>query len=98
MSISPERRGHRHHGHRDILSSIQNGDGVKELDTEMKKYHCAGFKASGISAGIKKHQALDLGLIVSENPATVAGVFKKNRVKIQILLNTRSIILLRMPL
>ncbi len=40
-----------------------------------------GFKASGISCGIKKTGALDLALILSDNEATVAGVFTKNRVK-----------------
>jgi len=47
-----------------------------------------GFRASGVAAGIKKkkqsktgYDELDLGLIVSEMPATVAGVFTENRVK-----------------
>ena len=44
--------------------------------------YCSGFKASGISAGIKKKAgALDLGLIVTETPAAVAGVFTQNFVK-----------------
>ena len=42
---------------------------------------CPGFKASGISAGIKPGAKKDLGLIVSDVPATVAGVFTKNKVK-----------------
>ncbi|MBR9979644.1 MAG: bifunctional glutamate N-acetyltransferase/amino-acid acetyltransferase ArgJ [Desulfatitalea sp.] len=41
---------------------------------------CPGFHAAGISAGIKKKTALDLGLIYSEGPATVAGMFTRNRV------------------
>ena len=39
-----------------------------------------GFSAAGISAGIKKNGKKDLGLIYCEKPATVAGVFTKNRV------------------
>lgn len=42
---------------------------------------CQGFKAAGICAGIKKKNVKDLGLIVSDVPATVAGVFTKNRIK-----------------
>jgi glutamate N-acetyltransferase/amino-acid N-acetyltransferase len=40
-----------------------------------------GFLFSGISSGIKKDQTKDLGLIVSTQPCTAAGVFTKNRVK-----------------
>lgn len=39
-----------------------------------------GFKASGICAGIKAG-SLDLALVVSETPATVAGAFTTNAVK-----------------
>ena len=39
-----------------------------------------GFKASGICAGIKA-DALDLALLVSEAPATVAGMFTTNAVQ-----------------
>ncbi len=42
---------------------------------------CQGFKASGIHAKIKKKNAKDLGLIVSDVPAAVAGVFTKNQIK-----------------
>ena len=38
-----------------------------------------GFKANGISAGIKDNGLLDLGLLVSEKPATAVAVFTKNR-------------------
>jgi glutamate N-acetyltransferase/amino-acid N-acetyltransferase len=41
----------------------------------------AGFRATGVSAGIKKKGELDLALILSDVPATVAGVFTENRVK-----------------
>ncbi len=40
-----------------------------------------GFQFSGISAGIKEGNKLDLALIYSEIPATVAGVFTTNRVQ-----------------
>ena len=39
-----------------------------------------GFKASGLSCGIKAKKIKDLALIVSDVPATVAGVFTKDRV------------------
>jgi len=40
-----------------------------------------GFRFSGISAGIKKNGKGDLGLIYSEGPAQVAGLFTTNAVK-----------------
>jgi glutamate N-acetyltransferase/amino-acid N-acetyltransferase len=42
---------------------------------------CPGFRAAGLAAGIKKNGRKDLGLIVSDQPATVAGVFTRNRVQ-----------------
>ena len=42
---------------------------------------CPGFEAAGIAAGLKKKNKKDLGLIFSEVPANVAGVFTRNRVK-----------------
>ncbi|MFZ1984489.1 MAG: bifunctional glutamate N-acetyltransferase/amino-acid acetyltransferase ArgJ [Desulfatitalea sp.] len=42
---------------------------------------CQGFQAAGVAAGIKKKAGLlDLGLIYSQVPATVAGMFTRNRV------------------
>jgi glutamate N-acetyltransferase/amino-acid N-acetyltransferase len=38
-----------------------------------------GFRASGLSAGIKAGGKLDLALLVSDTPATAAGVFTTNR-------------------
>jgi glutamate N-acetyltransferase/amino-acid N-acetyltransferase len=38
-----------------------------------------GFRASGVSAGIKANGGLDLALIVSETPAAAAAVFTTNR-------------------
>ena len=39
-----------------------------------------GFKAVGLGCGIKAGNLKDLALIVSDVPATAAGVFTKNRV------------------
>ena len=47
----------------------------------MKKILCPGFKAAGIAAGLKKNGKKDMGLILSEVPATVAGVFTQNKIK-----------------
>jgi glutamate N-acetyltransferase/amino-acid N-acetyltransferase len=47
----------------------------------MSNIMCPGFKAAGVGAGLKKKGKKDLGLMVSQVPATVAGVFTKNRVK-----------------
>lgn len=42
---------------------------------------CQGFQAAGMAAGIKKKAGLlDLGVIYSQAPATVAGMFTRNRV------------------
>ena len=48
---------------------------------DMEKGTCKGFSFSGIAAGIKKKGGKDLGLIVSEAPASVAGVFTRNRIQ-----------------
>jgi glutamate N-acetyltransferase/amino-acid N-acetyltransferase len=37
-----------------------------------------GFRASGISAGLKASGRPDLGLLVSDEPATAAGIFTRN--------------------
>jgi len=42
---------------------------------------CPGFKAAGVAAGIKKNGRKDLGLILADAPASVAGVFTRNRVQ-----------------
>jgi len=44
-------------------------------------FKVSGFLFSGISAGIKKDGKRDLGLIYSEVPAQVAGLFTTNKVK-----------------
>jgi glutamate N-acetyltransferase/amino-acid N-acetyltransferase len=38
-----------------------------------------GFRAAGVSAGIKANQGLDLALVVADGPATAAAVFTTNR-------------------
>lgn len=40
-----------------------------------------GFRASGVSAGIKRHRKPDLALVACDRPATAAAVFTTNRVK-----------------
>lgn len=40
-----------------------------------------GFKAGGIACGIKKNRRPDLALVVSEVPATAAGIFTTNQVQ-----------------
>lgn len=40
-----------------------------------------GFKASGVSAGLKGEGLLDVGLVVSECPCNAAGVYTSNLVK-----------------
>jgi glutamate N-acetyltransferase/amino-acid N-acetyltransferase len=47
----------------------------------MKKMGCPGFQAAGVASGLKKNGKKDLGIIYSEAPANVAGVFTRNLVK-----------------
>lgn len=47
----------------------------------MEKMGCPGFKAAGVACGLKKNGLKDLGLIYSELPAAVAGLFTRNRVQ-----------------
>ena len=47
----------------------------------MEKMGCPGFKAAGVACGLKKNGRKDLGLIYSELPANVAGLFTRNRVQ-----------------
>jgi glutamate N-acetyltransferase/amino-acid N-acetyltransferase len=42
---------------------------------------CQGFQYAGLASGLKKNGQKDLGLIYSETPADVAGVFTRNEVK-----------------
>lgn len=47
----------------------------------MASAFCPGFTAAGVSAGLKREEKKDLGLIYSDSPATAAGVFTRNRVQ-----------------
>ncbi|UCG07601.1 MAG: bifunctional glutamate N-acetyltransferase/amino-acid acetyltransferase ArgJ [Desulfobacterales bacterium] len=47
----------------------------------MKFKGCPGFKLAGVACGLKKNNAMDLGLIYAELPANVAGVFTRNKIK-----------------
>ena len=47
----------------------------------MEQKGCPGFQAAGVSCGLKKNGRKDLGLIYSEVPANVAGVFTQNRIQ-----------------
>jgi glutamate N-acetyltransferase/amino-acid N-acetyltransferase len=47
----------------------------------MEKLTCSGFKFAGIASGLKKNGGKDLGLIYSEVPANVAGLFTCNRIQ-----------------
>lgn len=47
----------------------------------MEKIICPGFQAAGVEANIKKQGVRDLGLIFSERPAKVGGVFTRNLVQ-----------------
>lgn len=47
----------------------------------MKNIKCKGFLFSGVVSGLKKKSQKDLGLMYSETPASVAGVFTTNKVQ-----------------
>jgi N-acetylglutamate synthase (EC 2.3.1.1)/glutamate N-acetyltransferase (EC 2.3.1.35) len=51
-----------------------------------------GFKAAGVSCGIKKNGEKDFALVVSDVPATCAGIFTKNVVKGHSLKWTKNVI------
>jgi glutamate N-acetyltransferase / amino-acid N-acetyltransferase len=53
----------------------------------------AGFRATGIAAGIKESGALDLALVLNEGPDyTAAGVFTRNKVKAAPVLWTQQVL------
>ena len=56
-------------------------DHESQATNHKSRYKVSGFLFSGISIGIKKDGARDLGLIYSEVPAQVAGLFTTNAVK-----------------
>ena len=47
----------------------------------MEKMGCPGFLTAGVACRLKKNNQKDLGLIYSTKPASVAGVFTRNRVQ-----------------
>ena len=47
----------------------------------MEKLGCPGFFTAGVACGLKNNNRKDLGLIYSETPANVAGVFTRNLVQ-----------------
>jgi glutamate N-acetyltransferase/amino-acid N-acetyltransferase len=47
----------------------------------METKGCAGYKLAGVASGLKKSNDLDLGLIYSEVPAAVAGIFTRNKIQ-----------------
>lgn len=47
----------------------------------MTEHVCLGFRSGGVPAGLKKRGGLDLGLIVSDVPASAAAVFTRNLVQ-----------------
>ena len=58
----------------------------------MEPKGCPGFQAAGVNCGLKKNGRKDLGLIYSEVPANVAGVFTQNRIQAApVLLNRQRI-------
>jgi glutamate N-acetyltransferase/amino-acid acetyltransferase len=52
---------------------------MTELNTQLGVNFPRGFRSAGVYCGIKKPGLLDLALIVSEQEASVAGVFTTNR-------------------
>ncbi len=56
----------------------------------LPRYIVPGFRAAGIHAGIKGSKIKDLGLLVSDVPARVAGVFTRNNVKASPVLVTQA--------
>jgi len=55
--------------------------GLSMTEDRSNRFFVSGFQFSGISGGIKKDGARDLGLVHSDTEATVAGVFTTNRVR-----------------
>lgn len=48
---------------------------------DIDNINCRGFSAGGVASGLKKNGKLDLGIISCSVPASVAGVFTKNKVQ-----------------
>ncbi len=47
----------------------------------MKDNRVNGYRAAGLATGIKTNGEKDLGIIITETPATVAGVFTTNQIQ-----------------
>ncbi|HBR16411.1 MAG TPA: ornithine acetyltransferase [Deltaproteobacteria bacterium] len=54
---------------------------IANRKSQITNFSVPGFKAAGISCGVKKNGNKDLALIYSAVPAVAAGVFTKNKVK-----------------
>jgi glutamate N-acetyltransferase/amino-acid N-acetyltransferase len=76
MKIERETARYQNNYNKSIFYESQN---IAMVD--MEKRTCTGFRFSGIAAGIKKKRVKDLGLIVSDVPASVAGAFTRNRIQ-----------------
>src|SRR5437867_552549 len=70
-----------HHRRRDMMSHtfLSRGDSAAGTGVRSGVTAAQGFRAAGVSAGIKPSGALDLALIVSDTPARAAAVFTTNR-------------------
>jgi len=47
----------------------------------METKGCTGYQLAGVASGLKKNNNKDLGLIYSEVPASVAGIFTRNKIQ-----------------
>jgi len=54
---------------------------VNKFNKEVGRTMVSGFQAGAAASGLKKNGDLDLGLIYSQSPAAVAGVFTTNQVQ-----------------
>src|SRR5688572_1736553 len=43
--------------------------------------HVPGYRAAGVACGIKKGDALDLAMVVSDRPCVAAAVFTTNKIQ-----------------
>jgi glutamate N-acetyltransferase/amino-acid N-acetyltransferase len=57
----------------------RNGTPIERKDGRSGVTAPGGFRAAGVSAGIKPAHSLDLALVVSDRPAQAAAVFTTNR-------------------
>jgi len=57
------------------------GENIKNAVEKPRNIRVPGFQGNGISCGLKKGKALDLGLLYSLHPCTSAAVFTRNIVQ-----------------